>query len=139
MKNIISFEQFVNESKKPGPKEYYSGLSKSTADKRAAQIKKQTPMEDDDPEAYKKLPGDSKKTKPSKYTKKFAQMFNEMENLDEGEASPIRNSAVETALKNNVTTLGAQRHFDRVRQGVHTLQNLLAGLFFKNDLFCCHD
>jgi hypothetical protein len=74
---LLTFEDFLNESKKPGPKEYYSGLSKSTADKRAAQIKKQTPMEDDDPEAYKKLPGDSKKTKPSKYTKKFAQMFNE--------------------------------------------------------------
>ena len=68
MENLHSFEEFLNESKKPGPKQYYTGLSKSTAAKRAAQIKKQTPMEDDDPSAYKKLPGDSKKTKPSKYT-----------------------------------------------------------------------
>lgn len=98
---IKSFQEFLNEGKRPGPKEYYTGLSKSTSDKRAAQIKKQTDMEDDDPEAYKKLPGDSKKTKPSKYTKKFAQMFNE-EKVDEGEGSPIRNAAVETALKNKL-------------------------------------
>ena len=77
MINLLSFDDFLLEGKKPGPKEYYSGLSRSTATKRAAQIKKQTPMDDDDPDAYKKLPGDSKKTKPSKYTKKFAEMFNE--------------------------------------------------------------
>jgi hypothetical protein len=77
MENLLSFDDFLNEGSRPGPREYYAGLSKSTADKRAAQIKKQTPMEDDDPSAYKKLPGDSRKTKPSKYTKKFDQMFNE--------------------------------------------------------------
>jgi hypothetical protein len=77
MKHLYDFEKFLNESKRPGPKEYYTGLSKSTTDKRAAQIKKQTQMEDDDPEAYKKLPGDSKKTKTSAYTKKFHQMFSE--------------------------------------------------------------
>jgi hypothetical protein len=102
MKNLLLFEDFILESKKPGPKEYYTGLSQSTVAKRAAQIKKQTPMEDDDPTAYKKLPGDSKKTKPSKYTKKFAQMFNEDDNLDEGEGGPIRNQAIETALKNKL-------------------------------------
>jgi hypothetical protein len=102
MTSLHNFEEFLNESKKPGPKQYYTGLSKSTAAKRAEQIKKQTPMDDDDPEAYKKLPGDSKKTKPSKYTKKFAEMFGESESIDEGEKGPISNAAIETGLKNKL-------------------------------------
>jgi hypothetical protein len=102
MEYLQNFDDFLNESKKPGPKQYYTGLSKATATKRAAQIKKQTPMEDDDPSAYKKLPGDSKKTKPSKYTKKFAEMFGESESIDEGEKGPISNAAIETGLKNKL-------------------------------------
>ena len=35
-------------------------------------------MRDDDPKAYKPAPGDKEaKTKPSKYTKRFKQMFGE--------------------------------------------------------------
>lgn len=78
MKNLVSFGEFstgMEESKLPGPKTYYAGLAKSTKTKRAAQIKKQTKMSDDDPNAYKPLPGDSKKTKTSKFTKKFHSMF----------------------------------------------------------------
>jgi len=38
-------------------------------------------MRDDDPKAYKPAPGDKEaKTKPSKYTKKYKQMFGEKEN-----------------------------------------------------------
>jgi len=65
-------------------------------------------MDDDDPEAYKKLPGDSKKTRKSKYTKKFDDMFGENldvtneEPLEEGEKGPIGNPSVETALKNKL-------------------------------------
>jgi hypothetical protein len=78
MKNLVNFGEFsanMEESKLPGPKTYYTGLSKSTKQKRAAQIKKQTDMSDDDPKAYKPLPGDSKKTKTSEFTKKFHSMF----------------------------------------------------------------
>ena len=61
------------------PAKYYgSKIAKSTKDKRAAQFKKQTKMDDDDPDAYKPAPGDATgKTKPSKHTKKFKQMFGE--------------------------------------------------------------
>ena len=61
------------------PAKYYgSKLAKSTKDKRDAQFKKQTKMDDDDPDAYKPAPGDATgKTKPSKHTKKFKQMFGE--------------------------------------------------------------
>ena len=55
---------------------YHKGLSKSTAAKRKAQFKKQAKMDDDNPAAYKPAPGDkTAKTKPSKHTKRFKQMF----------------------------------------------------------------
>jgi hypothetical protein len=58
-------------------------MAKSTKKARAAQFKRQTKMSDDDPAAYKPAPGDADaKTKPSKYTKKFKQMYGE-ENLEE--------------------------------------------------------
>jgi len=61
------------------PAKYYGNkIAKSTKDKRDAQFKKQTKMDDDDPDAYKPAPGDATgKTKPSKHTKKFKQMFGE--------------------------------------------------------------
>ena len=55
---------------------YHRGLSKSTKDKRKAQFARQAKMSDDNPKAYKPAPGDkTAKTKPSKHTKKFKQMF----------------------------------------------------------------
>ena len=62
---------------------YYKGLSASTATKRAAQFKKQTKMSDDDPRAYRKAPGDSKKTKVSKWTKAYHKRFGEGEDMNE--------------------------------------------------------
>ena len=60
------------------PKKYHSGLSKSTKEKRDAHFKKGAKMDDDNPEAYKKAPGDAKaKTKESKYTKKYKEKFGE--------------------------------------------------------------
>ena len=58
------------------PAKYYSGVKKSTKDRRAAHFRKGAKMDDDNPAAYKPAPGDSKgKTKPSQYTKKFKKMF----------------------------------------------------------------
>lgn len=60
------------------PKKYHSGLSKSTKEKRDAHFKKGAKMDDDNPEAYKKAPGDATaKTKESKYTKKYREKFGE--------------------------------------------------------------
>ena len=66
-------------------------LSKSTAAKRHAQFAKQTKMDDDDPAAYKPAPGDADaKTKPSKHTNKYKQMFGELNfedfSVEEGKA-----------------------------------------------------
>lgn len=58
------------------PKAYYKGLKPSTKDKRDTHFKKNADKADDDPSAYKPAPGDkTAKTKPSKHTKKFKQMF----------------------------------------------------------------
>ena len=60
------------------PKSYHAGLSKSTKAARDRQFKKQTKMSDSNPDAYKPAPGDkTAKTKPSKYTKQFKQMYGE--------------------------------------------------------------
>jgi hypothetical protein len=58
--------------------DYYKGLSKSTADKRKAHFNKNAKKADDNKSAYKPAPGDANaKTKPSKHTLKFKQMYGE--------------------------------------------------------------
>lgn len=57
---------------------YYSGLSKSTADKRERHFEKNSKKADDDDSAYKPAPGDATaKTKPSKYTQEYKRKFEE--------------------------------------------------------------
>jgi hypothetical protein len=80
------FEAFIIEKEDPDighmkgtqPKDYYKGVAKSQKDDRARHFKKYGKMSDDNPAAYKPAPGDSTaKTKTSKHTKKFKQMFGE--------------------------------------------------------------
>lgn len=60
------------------PARYHKGLAKSTKTKRDAHFKKHGKKADDDASAYKPAPGDkSAKTKPSKYTKSFKDMYGE--------------------------------------------------------------
>ena len=60
------------------PAAYHSGLSKSTKAKRDAHFKKGAKMDDDNPAAYKPAPGDANaKTKESKHTKKYREMYGE--------------------------------------------------------------
>ena len=74
----------IKDKKGTQPKAYYAKdakgkeMSKSTKSKRDAHFNKQAKKADDDPNAYKPAPGDANaKTKPSKHTKKFKQMFGE--------------------------------------------------------------
>ena len=61
------------------PKGYYKGVDKKDKEARAKQFARQAKMDDDDPRAYKPAPGDKEaKTKPSKHTNKFKQMFGEL-------------------------------------------------------------
>ena len=74
MKTITpTFNSFLNEEEP-----YYKGISKSTADKKKAQMKKQAEMPDDDPDAYKELHGDTKGKKllkTSKHTKSYHEIY----------------------------------------------------------------
>ena len=73
----------IGDRKGSQPAQYHKGLKKSTKQSRDAQFKKQSKMDDDNPAAYKPAPGDATaKTKPSKHTKKFKQMFGEQDRVD---------------------------------------------------------
>jgi len=96
---VIQYEQKVaqdpdiKDKKGTQPAKYHTGLAKSTKAARDAQFKRQTKMSDDDPTAYKPAPGDKEaKTKPSKYTKKFKQMYGEA-------VSPAQQAAIAIAKK----------------------------------------
>lgn len=66
----------IKDKKGTQPKKYYAGLKKGTKDKRDAHFKKHGKKADDDDSAYKPAPGDKgAKTKPSKYTTQFKDMY----------------------------------------------------------------
>lgn len=61
------------------PARYHAGLKKSTKVARDAHFKKHGKKADDDASAYKPAPGDKgSETKPSKYTKAFKDMYEEV-------------------------------------------------------------
>lgn len=68
----------IKDRKGTQPARYHDGLKKSTKIKRDAHFKKHGKKADDDSSAYKPAPGDkTAKTKPSKYTKSFKDMYDE--------------------------------------------------------------
>ena len=68
----------IKDRKGSQPADYHRGLAKSTKTKRDAHFKKHGKKADNDPLAYRPAPGDKgAKTKPSKYTKAFKDMFGE--------------------------------------------------------------
>jgi len=71
---------------------YYKGISTSTARKKVDQMAKQSQMADDDPDAYKEMPGDTKGKKllkKSKHTKAFDDLY-----ADEALKEMITNESV---------------------------------------------
>ena len=74
----------IGDMKGAQPAGYYKGIKKkSTKKARAAHFKKYGKYDDDNQAAYKPAPGDATaKTKPSKHTKKFKQMFGEQDATD---------------------------------------------------------
>jgi len=74
----VNQDSDIKDRKGTQPAKYHSGLSKSTKEKRDAQFKKQTKMDDRDPAAYKLAPGDkTAKTKPSVHTIAYKKKFGE--------------------------------------------------------------
>lgn len=69
---VKTYEEYLEEGG------YYKGISKSTADKKKSQMAKQAAMDDDNPNAYKELPGDTKGKKllkTSKHTKNYQELY----------------------------------------------------------------
>lgn len=93
------------------PKKYYSGIdTKKDKESRAKHFARKSKMSDDDPRAYTPAPGDKDaKTKPSKYTKKYDQMFGEaFEELEENKKA-LQNKADETGISYSIL----KKVFDR--------------------------
>jgi len=92
------------------PKKFFSGMKKSTKTKRDAEFQKRAKMSDSDPRAYKQdIPGDKVETKPSKFTKKFKDMFGE-EKIEEGNIeSALRKKSEQTGISYGIL----KKVFDR--------------------------
>ena len=100
MKYIQSYKNFLIEKK--GEKDfedkikghgYFKGISTSTARKKVAQMKDQAKMSDDDPNAYKELPGDTKGKKllkKSKHTKAYDELYGDEEKTNEAKVEVER-------------------------------------------------
>ena len=78
----ISVLKLVEADKKPGPDPYMTGLDDETEEDKEEQMKKQAKMDDDDPNAYKEMPGDKEarekgKVKTSKHTKAYDELYGE--------------------------------------------------------------
>jgi hypothetical protein len=70
------------DAKKPGPDPYHRGLDDEEVEDKEDQIKKQAEMDDDNPDAYKEMPGDEEarekgEVKTSKHTKAYDKLYSE--------------------------------------------------------------
>ena len=85
MKNLFTFEAFNEAKAKPGPDTYHRGLSDDDIEDKEDQIKKQADMDDDDPDAYKEMPGDKEarekgEVRKSKHTKSYDELYGDEKN-----------------------------------------------------------
>lgn len=112
MKNISGFLDFIYEEvNKKHP--YFKGLSVSTAAAKKRKMKKQAKMRDDDPSAYKPLPGDEagkKHLKKSKHTQRYEEMF-----LDESLATAkkrfLEKGVIDKSLFNRLKEIDPSRTY----------------------------
>ena len=82
-------EDAVPNVKGKQPAKYFTKMDKDEKETRAKHFKSNEKKSDDDASAYKPAPGDKEaKTKPSKYTKKYKDMFGEK--LDDAERARIK-------------------------------------------------
>ena len=139
MKHVIEFNQFINEGKaKPGPDPYMRGLSDKEKEDKEEKMKKQAEMDDDDPKAYKELPGDKEarekgEVKTSKHVKSYHELYGDDETDEalsdhkkednesliseekaEGDSGPIDDEKVEKALKKKSEETGVPLEFLRI-------------------------
>lgn len=88
----LSFLRIAEGNEKPGPDPYMTGLDDDTEEDKEDQMKKQAEMDDDDPDAYKEMPGDKKareegKVKTSKHTKSYHELYGDDEKNESNKIS----------------------------------------------------
>ena len=128
MKIFNTFQQLLNEANaKPGPDPYMRGLTDKEEEKKKEKMEKQAEMDDDDPTAYKELPGDKEarekgEVKTSKHVKRYHQLYGDDEKNEallneekaEGDRGPIDDEKVEKALKKKSEETGVPIEFIRI-------------------------
>jgi len=75
MKHVRSYSDWIEEEEEDA---YFRGIGKGTINKKKSQMKKQAAMDDDDPAAYRELPGDTKgkkSLKTSQHTKAYHELY----------------------------------------------------------------
>lgn len=88
----LSFLKIAEGDKKPGPDPYMTGLDDETEEDKEEQMKKQAEMDDDNPDAYKEMPGDEEareegKVKTSKHTKSYHELYGDDEKNESNKIS----------------------------------------------------
>ena len=83
--SILTIAGISEGDKKLGPDPYMTGLYDETKKDKEEQMKKQAKMDDDDPNAYKEMPGSEEarekgKVKTSKHTKNYHELYGEEAN-----------------------------------------------------------
>ena len=104
-------EKVEEANAKPGPDPYMRGLDNDEEEDKEDKMKKQAEMDDDDPDAYKELPGDKEakekgEVKTSKHVKKYHELYGDKkdesvvnEEKAEGDRGKIADANIEKALK----------------------------------------
>ena len=101
----IKKNEAATAKKKPS---YYKGLSKKDKEERERVIKRRSKMDSDDPDAYKDFRSDKGvKTKPSKYTSKFKQMYGELSEEQKAIVHEKISAKTKKALKNKAKKANA--------------------------------
>ena len=105
--------------KKPGPDPYHRGLDDEEVEDKEAQIKKQAKMDDDDPDAYKEMPGDKEarekgEVKTSKATKAYNKLYGE--DLDEGVMGDLHQMANEIGDEDKFVKAFFKEYGDKVKK-----------------------
>ena len=114
--------------KRRGPHPYDRGLTNKEEEEKEEQMKDQAKMADDDPDAYKEMPGDKEarekgEVKTSKHVKKYHELYGDKDKKNEavvneekaeGDRGPIDDEAVEKALKTKSEETGVPIEFLRI-------------------------
>ena len=98
-KTVTDQDPDIKDMKGTQPKVYYKGVPKDKKDDRARHFAKHGKKADNDSSAYKPAPGDEDaKTKESKHTKKYRQMYGENLEISEDATASLQKKADKSGM-----------------------------------------